>query len=151
MASSGRGPSSSKTTSCACDGFQVLQAPQFWGMAGKIIASWFRALKRQAISPITTPSSPTSKLRLERGMRISANHPSPLMCVSTSQKVSQSKSAAVAASLAMAPSVLEPVGLARKPTAFSLSWKVSRMRARKSLSAPVKFRRNEVADGGLRS
>ena len=88
---------------------------------------------------MTTCSSCAWNLRLEKGIRISANHPSLFLLVATSQKVFQLTSVPpeleppLWTSLYNAMSKREPVGVVMNARAFSLSLKVSRIMPNASL------------------
>jgi hypothetical protein len=123
----------------------MLKKPHRCSIPGQEMISAFRAMFRQIVTPITTRPSSTSKRRLDRGMRISADHPSASVVAWASQKVLQPKLGPVSASLAKIPSVRTPAGVIPNTSAVWRSMKVSRLTTSQSLDMAPSSRRRLVA------
>ena len=102
-------------------------------------------MRRVQLIPISTCPPESLKRRLDKGIRISKNHPRSLRVVFTSQKVFQLslkglfRGLLLMASSKTVKSVLRPLGVVLKTRAFSLSLKESNKMVKDSLLAEFSF------------
>jgi hypothetical protein len=123
----------------------MLKIPHSWGTAGQEIISFRRAILRARVTPMTVCPSSDWKRRLDRGIRITAYHPSPSRDTAASQKVFHAMLGGGDPSFPKAASVRRPVGVVAKRRVFCRSRNVSRLTRNQSFRKLDSSRRRDTA------